>query len=124
MLTLAQQGARVFPIFEEMQRWGMPASRKYFQKLALWLDKKMDVLLAEMSREYNYGIPYNPNSSSQTYAILRGMRVKLKKKTAKGAISTSKDAIEHLRHSNPFVARHFQFKELNKRQNTFCRPLL
>jgi len=117
-------GMTTLPIFEEMQRTGMPASRKAFEELFEECEGEVDRLGARLSLEFYGGKPFNPMSRRDVTHLLmvRGLEGELE--TPTGAMSTSKKSIEHLRYEDPAVALVFDWREAQHVRDSFCKPIL
>jgi uracil-DNA glycosylase family 4 len=117
-------GDQVLPVFEEMQRTGMPASRRAFQELHDRMDREMKVIGSRISHLYYDDRPFNPKSDPQVRALLRRRGLRAMKLTKGGEDSTAKKSIEHLRAVDPAIDDVFSWREREKIRGTYCRPLL
>lgn len=124
LVKLMDTGMAVLPVFFDMQRTGMPASRTAFVKLRDELAGAMEKLAARISHRYYGGKPFNPKSTKQVAAVLRRRGLVGAKKTAKGAMSTGKQSIEHLRYSDEAVADIIEWREKQHIKDMFCVPTL
>jgi len=105
---LHSQAMRVLPIFEEMQRNGMPASRSKFEALSAYVDSTTNRLQNQLNTLLGYRI--NVNSQPQVADEIERRGVVARKRTKKG-ISVGKKSIEHARHTDAFVGLNFTIKE-------------
>jgi uracil-DNA glycosylase family 4 len=117
-------GMRVLPIFEEMQRNGMPASRRYFERFSRELDTSMREIGTRISTQYFDGRPFNPASSKQVATLMRRRGLTAEKRTSTGAMSTGKQSIEHLRYTDPAISDVFDWRERQHLRDSFCAPVL
>lgn len=124
LLPLMSTGMSVLPVFEEMQRVGMPASRKRFIDLSTHVESTMHRLQSRISHRYYKDKPFNPGSSKQVATLMRRRGLIGEKRTPTGSISTSKRSIEHLRHTDPAIADVMDWKEHQKVLSTYCLPIL
>lgn len=106
---LHSQAMRVLPIFEEMQRNGMPASRSAFEALSIYVDSTTNRLQNQLNTLLGRRI--SVNSRLQVADEIKRRNITARKRTASGDISVSKKSIEHARHSDPFVGLNFTIKE-------------
>lgn len=122
---LMQDGMDVLPIFEEMQSSGMPASRRYFEKLSEELSEKMARLGSRISARYYGGKPFNPQSPDQVAAVMRRRDLHGAKRSKKtGKMSTGQKSIAHLRFEDEFIGDTIDWREMAKVRDSFCAPVL
>lgn len=121
---LMEHGMEVLPIFEEMQRTGMPASRRHFSELADRMTHEMGRIGERISREYYGGKAFNPGSNTQVGSLMRRRGLTGTKRTSTGLVSTSKPSIEYLRYKDPAIADVFEWRERQHVRDAFCRPLI
>lgn len=124
LLPLMSTGMAVLPIFEEMQRVGMPASRSQFLDLAHYVDARMQTIQERISTLYNDGQPFNAGSPKQVAELMSRRGLKGEKKTKTGTISTGKKSIEHLKHTDSAIADIIEWREHAKIATTYAYPLL
>lgn len=120
---LHSQAMRVLPIFEEMQRNGMPASRSKFQELSDYVDTTTNRLQNQLNSLLGYRL--NVNSQPQVADEIERRGVVARKRT-KGSnrISVGKKSIEHARHTDPFVGLNFTIKEHLAIKSKYVRFIL
>lgn len=107
---LHSQAMRVLPIFEEMQRNGMPASRSKFEELSSYVDTTTNRLQNQLNALLGYRI--NVNSQPQVADEIRKRGITARKRTrGTNRISVGKKSIEHARHTDKFVGLNFAIKE-------------
>lgn len=115
----------ILPVFEEIQRTGMPASHSRFLSLQSYVQTQMDFLQHELSTNYNHGRPFNPASQDQVNVLMLKQGLTGEKKSAKtGKQSTGKKSIEHLRHSNHAIDLVMLHREHAKIRDTYVDPIL
>lgn len=124
LTQLMLDGMEVAPIFEEMQYNGMPASRRYFEKLSEDMQDICYRIGREISQEFFGGRPFNPNSPPQVNTMLRRRGLTATKRTSTGEDSTSKASIEHLRFVDPAFEKIFLWREHRHVIDAFCTPIL
>jgi uracil-DNA glycosylase family 4 len=117
-------GNEVLPVLEEMQRTGMPGSRREFELLRDHVENKMFALQYELSSKYFDGQAFNPGSSDQTAELLKKRGLSAEKRTKTGKISTAKKSIEHFRFTDEAIAKVFEWRESQKILTTYCEPLI
>lgn len=117
-------GTAAFPVFEEMQATGIPASRQHFVDLAAEMDTEMFRLCEQLSHKYNGGRPINPKSPPQVGSLLRRRSLEPRKRTKTGMMSTSAESIEYLRFTDPAIALVFDWREHQHTRDSFCRPTI
>jgi DNA polymerase-1 len=120
---LHSQAMRVLPIFEEMQRNGMPASRSKFQELSDYVDTTTNRLQNQLNSLLGYRL--NVNSQPQVADEISRRGIVARKRT-KGSnrISVGKKSIEHARHTDPFVGLNFTIKEHLAIKSKYVRFIL
>lgn len=125
LTQLQSDGCAVLPVFEEMQRSGMLATRAYFEMLQEeMLDRKCQ-LQSYISHHFLQGRPFNPNSGDQVAMLMRRRGLVGEKKSRKtGKVSTAKKSIEHLRYEDDAIAHVIDWREHEKIDSSFCKPLL
>lgn len=124
LTDLMADGMAVLPVFEEMQASGMRANRIYFETLRDRMEAVMSGLQSRISAKYNGGRPFNPNATAQVATLMRRRGLRGEKRTGKGAMSTSKKSIEHLRYSDPAIADVIDWREHAKIRDSFCNPVI
>jgi len=122
--TTMEECMAVLPIFEEMQRNGMPASRSYFEALSAEMWQRMSTVQRRISTEYFDGRPFNPNSTKQVATLLRRRGLVGHKRTQAGAVSTSEKSIGHLQFTDPAIHDVFEWREYEHIKDAFCQPIL
>jgi uracil-DNA glycosylase family 4 len=126
LTDLMASAMRAFPVAEEIQATGMPASRPYFEQLHADMMRKayeiQDDIITSLGRSEE---GFNPGSSKQVAAVLESRGLKGMKHTKKtGAISTSAKSIRHLAAEDSIVRKLFQFRTHRKLATDFCVPIL
>lgn len=121
---LVDEGGEIIPVYEEMQRTGMPASRRLFEKLYEDMDEAAWDIGRRISRDYWDGEPFNPGSSQQCAQLLEKRGLKATRKTKTGMPSTDKRSIEYLRFIDPAFAMVFDWREHRHIRDSFCTPAL
>lgn len=116
----------ILPVIEEMQREGMPASRRAFVDLAGAVTTEMDAIRSQLSWEYNGGRPFNPGPGTKDVdKLLGGLGiVGLKTSRKSGKLSQSKKHLEQYRHAHPALGLVFDYRERQKILSTYCLPLI
>jgi DNA polymerase I-like protein with 3'-5' exonuclease and polymerase domains len=122
LLRTVDDGMSVLPVFEEMQAGGIPALRSHFVKLAAEMNEEMAVYQSRISSRYCGNRPFNPKSNKDVGALIRRRGLVPKKRTATGAVSTSKDSIEYLRYTDPAISDVFEWRERQHTRDTFALP--
>lgn len=102
----------------------MPASHSEFLSLSQYLNQEMYRLQSRLSRDYFQGRPFNPGSKDQVAILMNRRGLDGAKLTSKGAMSTSKKSIEHLRSEEECIDLVFKWRECQKIKSTYCDPLL
>lgn len=121
---LSSTGMEVLPVFEEIQSNGMPASRPHFVKLREELQSDIDKMQRQLSVLYYGGKPFNPKSNIQVASLIRRRGLSSGKRTKKGAMSTGKKSIEHLRFKDPAIELVFDWRERQHLRDMFCNDVL
>lgn len=129
---LLDDGMRVAPMFECMQRNGMDVSRKYFDRLSQKLSGEMHEIRSELINKHNDGQPFNPKSYKHVGSLLDRRGLEALKKTKGGAPSTSQKSIGYLcydddstgRRADPAVKLVFHYRERQHLRDSFCAPIL
>lgn len=121
--TMAK-GMKVLPVFEEIQREGMPVSRSRLQALHDTIDANMRLTVKRLARDYNNGRPFNPMSGPQVRALMMVRGLEGTKRTKTDKVSTAKKSIEGLKYVDEAIAGVFEWREMEKVRDTFCRPAL
>lgn len=124
LLTLMDHGMETLPVFEEMQRTGMPAYRPHFKDLSLEMWAEMCEIQACLSQEYYGGKPFNPASNEHVASLMRRRGLKGFKFTKTGKMSTGKQSIEYLRKKDPAISEVFEWRERQHIKDSFCAPIL
>lgn len=125
LTTLMGRGMGVLPVFEEMQRSGMPASRRYFVALRDELTDEMRKLQSRISHRFYGDQPFNPASPPDVEDLMKRQRVKGEKYNKKTKrMSTAKKSIEHLRHTNEALGCVIDWREMQKNRDSFCQPII
>lgn len=115
----------ILPIVEEMQRQGMPASRRAFVDLAGVVRVEMETIRAELSWKYYDGRPINPGPGTKDVdTLIRRLSIPGLKRTKTGKVSQSKKHLEHLKHEHPALGLVFEYRERQKILSTYCLPLI
>lgn len=114
----------ILPIFEEMQATGFIAGRDHFERLSSQMWDKMMIIGQGISVKYNEGLPFNPASAKQVSFLAASRHLKGAKRTKKGAISTSKKSMEHLRSTDDAMDMIFTWREHQKVKDSFADPIL
>lgn len=119
-------GDRVLPIFEEMQREGIPASRRAFVDLASTVSREMQQIQAGLSTNWFGGKPFNPAPNTKDVAALVAALgitgLKKTKKTKKP--STSMKSLEYMAPKYPALAQIGEWRRRQKVLSTYCLPLI
>lgn len=122
---LMQDGMDVLPIFEQMQYSGMPADRRYFERLSSRMWDRMCELQSRISHRYFQGRPFNPASADQVATLMRRRGLVGEKRSRKtGKMSTAKKSIEHLRYTDDAMSDVITWREHQKIRDAFCTPVL
>lgn len=124
LLPLFATGMQVLPIFEEMQRHGMPASRREFLSLTEHVSAEMIALQSRISRDYWFGRPFNPGSDDQVRKLIKRYGLEAEKTTPTGLVSVAKKSIEHHREEHEVIDLIFKYKERSKVLGTYCKPIV
>jgi uracil-DNA glycosylase family 4 len=122
LMEIAEIDHGAIPMFERMQRNGMPASRQHFVELGAEmrrLQSELTVIIEAVS-----GKAVNPNSSDQVADLLyRVMNMPVVKMTPGGKASTGKKSLQHLR-DNPMVEWILKGREYGKIDDAFCENVI
>lgn len=125
LLPLMNDGNQVLPIFEEMQRTGMYASRAYFERHFDKMDEACDKLQSFISHRFYGGQPFNPNSPPKVAAMMRRRGLEGEKRSKKtGFMSTGKKSIEHLRFVDECMGAIIDWREHEKMRDGFDKPII
>ena len=114
----------ILPAFEEMQATGFVGDRRYFEALSAEMWDQMMSIGSRISAKFNDGKPFNPGSAPQVQALALARGLKGAKKTKKGAISTSKKSMEHLRRVDDAMDMIFSWRERQKVKSSFADDIL
>jgi DNA polymerase-1 len=114
----------MLPAAAAMKINGLMGVKSRFEGLSVSMQDQMDVIRDRISREYFQGRPFNPASSDQTATLMRRRGLVGEKRTPKGAMSTSKKSIEHLRFEDPAIEELEQWRERAKIKDSFADPVL
>lgn len=121
---LHDEAMDLFPVFYEMMKDGMPASRSHFESLAAEMTESMHRVGARISERYYGGKPFNPNSPVDVAKLLKKRGLKAEKTTKTGRVSTSKKSIEHLSDEDDAIADVFEWRSYAHVRDAFCTPIL
>jgi uracil-DNA glycosylase family 4 len=124
MVDLATRGMAVLPVFEEMQETGMPVSRTKLNTLYAAMTSRMRKLQGRISNRYFGGDPFNPKSTDQVATLIQRRGLRGAKLTKSGKVSTGKQAIEHLRYTDPAIEDVLTWREHQHTRDMFCTTLL
>lgn len=113
----------VVPIFDEMQRVGIPADIEHFVKFGEYCQSRMDQLQYEIYQETGFDI--NINSGPQLSQLLFGeLKLPSVRWTESGdRLATDSKALEPLRFLHPVVAKVLDFKEYSTLKSNFAVKL-
>lgn len=119
-------GMQVLPIFEDMQHFGMPASREAFVRLSANVSREMAEIQAGLSANWFGGQPFNPAPNTKDVEMLvRRLGIGGLKETKKSKRpSTSMKSLEHLASKYPAIAQVGEWRRRQKVLNTYCLPLI
>jgi uracil-DNA glycosylase family 4 len=124
VLHLMDHAMDISSLWEEMEAFGFPVDREYFEGLKERLTQECHSIQDEIIERFNDGKPFNPNSTVQVRALLERRNLKSRGKTKKQLVSTSKKAIEHLRTVDESIELIFRFREASHLITAFCNPIL
>jgi uracil-DNA glycosylase family 4 len=124
LLELMDRGMAVAPAFNEMQRTGMPASRSAFEKLRTKMEDDAERVRCKLSKTKFGGRPFNPKSTKHVTSLLTREGLEPAQRTKKGAVSTSKGSIEHLRYTNDAIKSVVEVREKRHINDMFVEPML
>lgn len=120
LYSLFQHGMETLPIFEQMQRRGLPASRSRFETLSRDMNADLSSIGSLISTRYYNSEPFNPNSRLHVAELMRRRGLKAEKFTDTGGVSTSKGSIEHLRATDDAIDQVFNWRERCHIRDKFC----
>lgn len=134
-MRLAEVYSTNMHVFSTMQETGMPVKRSKLRALRDRMSDEMLRIVAEIAAEYNDGVPFNPKSPLQTNALLKKWGLEGTKKTKKGAMSSGKKSIEHLKfisdnmtpeeiHRRNLVVKILEWRGHQHTRDMFCKPTL
>ncbi len=124
-LNLFDSATSAFPLFEEIQSTGMPASHTYFTALYDTFTSRMSQLSTTLSMAYFDDVPINPNSSKQTAQLCKLYNLTPTKRTKTTRVwSYAKGSIEHLRYAHPAMSLLFDWREVAHFRDSFVIPIL
>jgi DNA polymerase-1 len=124
LYRLFLNGMETLPMFESMQRRGLPASRSRFETLTSDMSNECSAIGTEISTLYYNGEPFNPNSRLHVAELMRRRKLRGEKRTDSGGVSTSKGSIEHLRTDDKAIDAIFNWRERRHIRDSFCRYIL
>jgi DNA polymerase I-like protein with 3'-5' exonuclease and polymerase domains len=124
LTDLHRDGMDVLPVFEEMQSNGIPARKTHFEDLSEHVRTEMDKRQVHIAVKYYENRPFNPGSPKDVATLLRRRGLVPEKHTPTGKISTGKESIEHFRFTDDAIKNVIEWRELQKVDTGFCRPLI
>ncbi|MEK7112980.1 MAG: DNA polymerase, partial [Patescibacteria group bacterium] len=110
----------------QYQYRGMKIDLDWCKKQGLKYDLacKQLYLQMRMIKELEKVGEFNPASSDQVREILtKRLKIKLKKETKKGKLSTGKDVLEDIKSDHPFIGLLLDWREKNTRRNNYFNKL-
>jgi uracil-DNA glycosylase family 4 len=124
LVQTMSEAMQTIPMFFEMQRNGMYASRAKFEDLAQFCQSRMSSIGTQLSTLYFDCQPFNPNSTPQVGQLLLKRNLKPAKWTKEKLPSASKKSIEQYRYKDPAIGLLFDWKEHEHINSSFCRPFI
>lgn len=119
-----RQSMGALPVFEDMERNGMPVSPPLLQTLHDELDRDIDKLGRTISKQFYGGRPFNPKSTKNVTSMMLRRSLEGAELTKGGRISTGKKSIEHLRHTDEAMAAIIEWREKQHVRDMYCVPTL
>lgn len=109
-------------VLAHMERTGIYIDVPYLEQLSQQIHK--DISKLQMHIFQQVGQEFNLNSPTQLRHILENvLNIRLFRKTAKGATSTSADVLEDLRDAHPIIAEILDYRVLEKLRSTYVGAL-